>query len=64
MQQLDNDEMYVDYSSSNIEFRGASVGQLESGAWKKEKVRTVKAENMSRTLIGTDIGIKRKTEVG
>ena len=68
MKPLDKDEKYVDYSSNKIEFLGAIIGQVESGAKKLDKVRVLVAENGTRTVIGRDwlrgLGIKLKTEGG
>ena len=47
---LDKDEKYVDYSSNKIEFLGAIIGQVESGAKKLDKVRALVAENGTRTV--------------
>ena len=49
-----------------IEFLGAIIGQVESGAKKLDKVHALIAENGTRTVIGRDwlrgLGIKLKTE--
>ena len=68
MKPLDKEEKHVDYSSNKIEFLGAIIGQVESGAKKLDKVRGLVAENGTRTEIGRDwlrgLGIKLKTEGG
>ena len=68
MRPLDKDEKFVNYSSNKIEFLGAIIGQVESGAKKLDKMRALVAENGTRTVIGRDwlrgLGIKLKTEGG
>ena len=64
MKPLDKDNKYVDYNSNKIEFLGAIIGQVESGAKKLDKVRALVAENGTRTVIGRDwlrgFGVKLK----
>ena len=68
MKPLDKEEKFVDNSRNKIEFFGAVIGQVESGAKKLDKVRALVAENGTRTVIGRDwlkgMGIKLKTEGG
>ena len=65
---LDKNEKYIDFSSNRINFLGAMIGQVESGARNLDKVRALIAENWSRTVIGRDwlrgLGIKLKMEGG
>ena len=65
---LEKNEKYIDFSSNRINFLGAMIGQVESGARKLDKVRALIAENGTRTVIGRDwlrgLGIKLKTEGG
>ena len=65
---LEKNDEYIDFSGNEIEFLGAIIGQVESGARKLDKVRALIAENGSRTVIGRDwlrgLAIKLKTDNG
>ena len=48
---LEKNEKYIDFSGNEIEFLGAIIGQVESGARKLDKVRPLIVENGSRTVV-------------
>ena len=64
----EKNEKCINFSSNKIEFLVAMIEQVESGASELDKVRALKAENGSRTVIGRDwlrgLGIKLTTEGG
>ena len=53
-QPFDKNDKNNDFSSNKLEFLGAIIEQVESGARKLDKVRALVAENGSRTVIERD----------
>ena len=68
LQPLEKDEKYIDFSSNKIDFLGAIIGKVESGARKLDTLRALVGQNGSRTVVGRDwlraLGIKLKTDGG